>query len=683
MASNLYNYLNTIDKSRQDMIRILNENGATLEPDTSFSTLSSSLDNITRNRPSTELQDEITYYNNPEDDPLVWKRPKIYTQIDEIWNNIKPYTNETYNTPMYPAYMYVLKTNLDTLQFLRQNNKLCSKLDVNPLENNAITIHQKRSDTYANASINYAVHTNDGSVYNYNSYADKNDATVISHTFDSSKDLVDEDGIHYKYLICYSSLLEDTNPEKSFNDINSSSFGQVPIYGINAGDDIEIPYAVVNPSFVYYSTPIGNNTTKLYWLKFSDIPTRLSEDEVANLPSHHAFKHYRLLRGSVGSSSNYSTGGWPKYLQRFEIDIPTYVTVYDNQDYPLYMHNTFLNTFISSRDISKDLVGNSTNRATELYALPNCLVYLKGRRIHPSALAQCLDSYDTTSAPATSQTNIFMWHNTLKYLEYTATDAEQEDYAHLTSMMVVETDDSNNRRAYHYPNLPVSKLYPIIKYVYHLCYFNAYDDGTYDMLTFPNVQTANLYLHDVMAGQYKYNLMLPGITGQYKSSNTGYTPYKFYARNLYLPNLNNPTTTIMVTVNGGVSFASLENMNNQTLTIYTPTKIVSAPRLRVETCKSGIPCCNSIRDFEYSPESSIVPGETITWTTISLNTRFPSEKMLKAVDDMLKSHPSGASSIPFYPNSRCYVFRYAPGYMKDFFDSLESKGYRINGSSAW
>ena len=552
MASKLYTYLQSINHSRERMIKILKEDGVSINSDASFAAIAGNLDNITKTREDNNDLNK-NYYDDPEQDPLVWKRPKIYNQIDIIWEQLQSYTHSDFNCTMYPAGIIVFQINEVNNIIIRGSSKRelpSTNYMSNPLDNNILNIAYIKSSYSSYYPTYLDIHINENNIVSW--YGEEIKGTIPAIECNSSDifTIYDEDNIEYKYIILYSNRHEEKSTSTSDISASSSHLSDYLIGNIIAGEAIILPYVILNPSFTHYSNVgfLTNLPTQMYWIKFDDTPTRLTQEEYDSLKTYDTLKYAHGLYLGNSSSSNNNAAGFSRWLKRFEVnvDLPKSTILLN----PYYMAYSRINTYISNRSISANY---SEWNGYQIRQFPNTITYIKCYRMHPSALARQGTNAGTSYPESISF--ISPTCDSLKYLTITASDEIQDQYVYTETVEKFENDDSTSyrRRFYYYPNLRISELYKVIKYRVIIDGLKAYDDGKIATLSFPNIQ------HIIMSSGYfdNINIIAEKFDGRALTVVESTTTSAFYGRNIDLPSLTNPVKKISIYAN---EEAHLENL---------------------------------------------------------------------------------------------------------------------------
>lgn len=500
MASKLYNYLNNINITRQELLQTIKGRGIHLDEDSSLATISATLKHIDLTAIPIEPKYHTEYYENPEDDPLVWTPYKITHQLDAIWENLKPYKDDVTDLDFYPAGIFAFTTTENATVFTgTSSNSIIAKSDYsNPLATNRFNVlHTYGGTSYQTAKYQFTahIHTIDGPVYTIESLdiRKNNDNSTATHTWDTEHYLVDEDGNQYKYIIVYTTI------PSLFNELTSHNAGNRRYSSLGvicAGDSITIPYCILNPHFCAYEASISNCCTNLYHIKYDDTPTYMTQDEVESSPYYYLFAYPCALAYGYQSTSSYGNF-YPTHLYRVEINIKSYtVSLYYTS--LRYLNTSNINTFITNRGLANNSYKHEYSPGTT-YNFGIKLVYLKAEYVHPSYLGRY----------ATAQRCL------LKYIIMGMSDDEYEQYLidnpNKADVIPSNANYKNKADYYPYPNLKSEVLLKIIKYVNSLRFFDCSDITPIDLFM-PNIT----YFDNTASEDYKKpvirTLTLPAVT---------------------------------------------------------------------------------------------------------------------------------------------------------------------------
>ena len=177
MASKLLNILESIESGRQDCISTMKEKNINIRDDSSFKEIADTLHGIEpyNNAKSTTPY----YYDNPEDDPIVYKKPTDWPDIETI---LKSQTEDLIQTDYYnvPIRIALLKNTPTTTTFSMTTTPNITATD------DIVYVGRQTADTDIAHCNGVTVITSDGAEYNIGKYYG---VDSIQHTWDSTKDI--------------------------------------------------------------------------------------------------------------------------------------------------------------------------------------------------------------------------------------------------------------------------------------------------------------------------------------------------------------------------------------------------------------------------------------------------------------------------------------------------------------
>ena len=177
MASKLLNVLESIESGRQDCINIMKEKNISIQDDSSFKDIANTLREI---EPYNNVKSTIPYYyDNPEDDPMVYKKPTDWPDIETI---LKSQTEDLIQTDYYnvPIRIALLKNIPTTTTFSMSDTSNITATD------DIVYVGRQTADTDIAHCNGVTVITSDGAEYNIGKYYG---VDSIQHTWDSTKDI--------------------------------------------------------------------------------------------------------------------------------------------------------------------------------------------------------------------------------------------------------------------------------------------------------------------------------------------------------------------------------------------------------------------------------------------------------------------------------------------------------------
>ena len=177
MASKLLNILKSIENGRQACINTMKDKNLVIQDNSSFEEIADTLRGI---EPYDNAKGTLPhYYNNPEDDPIVYKIPTDWPDIESI---LKAQTEDLIQTDYYnvPIRIALLNNTQPTITF--------SMTDANNISATGDIIYVGRQTNYNNISYCHGITviTSDGAEYNIGKYYG---VDSIQHTWDSTKDI--------------------------------------------------------------------------------------------------------------------------------------------------------------------------------------------------------------------------------------------------------------------------------------------------------------------------------------------------------------------------------------------------------------------------------------------------------------------------------------------------------------
>lgn len=208
MASQLYNVLNDINAGRENCVRALQSKGQKISESASFNSIASHINALSVDKENINTVFEgCDEFTSVEDDVEIYKFPQDWPDFKSIF---KAETDiEAYGHSYYPSYMLVFSTDLDTTEFYQQNQsnemdfaKKC--LDPNNIELGKVRLGYVDGGTSASTSYNRSLYLkfSDDSTGVINELADNSNRTYI-HTWDTTKDIILQDGTKLKYVIVF------------------------------------------------------------------------------------------------------------------------------------------------------------------------------------------------------------------------------------------------------------------------------------------------------------------------------------------------------------------------------------------------------------------------------------------------------------------------------------------------
>lgn len=211
MASELLKTFEKIESGRKGMIDILNDKGFNVPANASLGSISTLIHEATRGYSNDykyfEYATPLTYYDNPDDDPDVYQKPKFWPDIESIIRSKGIITYE--EIQYYPIKIALIEECPDVVNF---------KTVATGTHQTTITAED---DIYIGCYNRHVlIETSDGAFIHLQKATSPN-ITSATHTWDTTKDIVNE-GHHFKYIIIYTQL------DKDFYIYSSLLYGTSP-----------------------------------------------------------------------------------------------------------------------------------------------------------------------------------------------------------------------------------------------------------------------------------------------------------------------------------------------------------------------------------------------------------------------------------------------------------------------
>lgn len=229
MASSLLKTLRNIEIGRQNIIHDLNVMGIPTEKNASFAKIGANLEGVSltsNNKYITVPQGP--FYNNPEDDPAVWKKPESWPDIAKLFDELVAADTKFSDYACRIKQIIMFQTSEDTTVFANQNTSLTDNMI---------------SGFYHPNNIKAYIMTSDGVLYEKT-----NSMKTVTHTWDHSKDLIGPTGEHFKYIVTFIG-----------NNESSSRTDASAIKSLNVGSKIKLNQILTDPSHVEWSA--GSNSS--------------------------------------------------------------------------------------------------------------------------------------------------------------------------------------------------------------------------------------------------------------------------------------------------------------------------------------------------------------------------------------------------------------------------------------
>lgn len=228
MASSLLKTLRNIEIGRQNIIHDLNIMGIPTEKNASFVKIGANLEGVSltsNNKYITVPQGP--FYNNPEDDPAVWKKPESWPDIVKLFDELVAADTKFSDYACRIKQIIMFQTSEDTTVFANQNTSLTDNMI---------------SGFYHPNNVKAYIMTSDGTLYEKT-----NSMKTVTHTWDHSKDLIGPTGEHFKYIVTFIG----NNGSGSKTDASVIKYLQV-------GSNIKLNQILTDPTHVEWAT--GSNS---------------------------------------------------------------------------------------------------------------------------------------------------------------------------------------------------------------------------------------------------------------------------------------------------------------------------------------------------------------------------------------------------------------------------------------
>lgn len=238
MASKLLNVLSTIENSRQNIIETLHEKGYEVLPNSSFEDINGQLQTLPS--PHNNVMDipgvtDLT----PETDPDLWHRPEDWPDVQHIFNEQDKVVIDGWTyVPVRLVLFTVSDNDTNLFKVYPSSSGMPTNIFTNPADPTELIL----------GYINYSYNTND--TYNHATFLKFSDGTVsdvfnkdstnnsTTHTWDTSKDIVLDNGQHLRWFIQYKHL-SNANYFYSFISANFTNENCVSIVDAIATNNYE------------------------------------------------------------------------------------------------------------------------------------------------------------------------------------------------------------------------------------------------------------------------------------------------------------------------------------------------------------------------------------------------------------------------------------------------------------
>ncbi|MBR2492838.1 MAG: hypothetical protein IKB64_05200, partial [Paludibacteraceae bacterium] len=224
MASSLLNTLKNIELGRQNIIHDLNLLGIPTEQNASFSKIGANLEGVSLTSNNKYIVPPLgTFYDNPEDDPAVWKKPESWPDIAELLDELVEADTKFSDSVCIIKQIIMFQTSEDTTIFGSGGST----------SNVPLTDNTLKGFNHVNNISSYIM-TNDGSFYQKTS-----SMKTITHTWDHSKDLIGPTGEHFKYIVTFT--------EKNYSTTNIRDTSSITNFEV--GSNIKLNQILTNPAY--------------------------------------------------------------------------------------------------------------------------------------------------------------------------------------------------------------------------------------------------------------------------------------------------------------------------------------------------------------------------------------------------------------------------------------------------
>lgn len=223
MASSLLKTLRNIEIGRQNIIHDLNVMGIPTEQNASFGKIGANLEGISltaNNKYITVPQGP--FYANPEDDPVVWKKPESWPDIAALFDRLVAADTKFSDYACRIKQIIMFQTSEDTTVFANQNTSLTDNMI---------------SGFYHPNGVKAYIMTSDGTLYEKT-----NSMKTVTHTWDHSKDLIGPTGEHFKYIVTFIG-----------NNGSSSKSDASVIQRLDVGSKIKLNQILTDPTHAEWS----------------------------------------------------------------------------------------------------------------------------------------------------------------------------------------------------------------------------------------------------------------------------------------------------------------------------------------------------------------------------------------------------------------------------------------------
>lgn len=385
MASKLLNILKSIERGRQACINTMKEKNLIIQDNSSFDEIADSIRDIEvyNNAKSTIPH----YYDNPEDDPIVYKIPIDWPDIETI---LKSQTEDLIKTDYYnvPIRIALLDNTQPTITFTMTTSNNVSATD------DIIYVGKQDSSSDISYCNGVTVITSDGAEYNIGKYYG---VDSIQHTWDSTKDIDNK----YRWFVIKHIMHAYTGgipPRQGY--IHGMSANTTPLLAI-----IEAPGFCYND--VYYQMH-GRYSKSLLFIK------TISPFTPVHIAIANAVAEYRRNNTDQGTwkqiplmaNNNNKMLGVKRYECDVNINKDQYTLPDLNSDY------VNLEVFICNAELSSI----NKNSIRMRYFNESNLIYFK-TALSPKNAYGLSDLFDSLSNTGGNSSNTIRPYMPLRYLE--------------------------------------------------------------------------------------------------------------------------------------------------------------------------------------------------------------------------------------------------------------------------
>lgn len=340
MASSLLKTLRNIEIGRQNIIHDLNVMGIPTEKNASFAKIGANLEGISLTAGNKYITiPQGPFYNNPEDDPVVWKKPESWPDIAKLFDELVAADTKFSESACRIKQIIMFQTSEDTTVFANQYTSLTDNMI---------------SGFYHPNGVKAYIMTSDGALYEKT-----NSMKTVTHTWDHSKDLIGPTGEHFKYIVTFIG-----------NNGSSSKTDASVIQYLDVGSKIKLNQILTDPTHVEWTT--GSNSSynnpniiiPYHVVKFDMrqiYRTSINLPRVYNLRTDILIKKEELQEGTQLSTDNYPIIN-TFYVKDINAELNfSKITLYNTAKY------------IRTNSLSISSVKTLQNNATSLSSTTDCI----------------------------------------------------------------------------------------------------------------------------------------------------------------------------------------------------------------------------------------------------------------------------------------------------------------------